>query len=387
MDKPLVYQEQSFIYEKIKDKVSQKFDVNQTLQNHFSFNLKDCFQTIYMIQCLAENNIIIKKSDFIHNKAGREHLFNILKCFAFPPDDFGIEIPTQSKDLYNFFKLRQKPIVMIENNTFFVCHLDFLLDLFWSGIYYLIINSEDKINEKERKSFFNYLGEAFEAYVQLITKDCFGDIFFENLKIKTTNHSLNDGVIRLDKDWILVIETKSKRENAEMISGANPLHAAYQRIIAPESTAGQKRKGIVQLAERINDFRKHNGFTGRITPLLITCCKLKDVGGILSKIAWPEWEKELQKENAYIEFEKCRQNDKPLIAEIEDWERVLSLVKHSQVSLKQLLEYRNGKNFCHMFLNELFWVYVYEKKIKPEPYPLLQDEFQQFVQQMCQEVC
>src|SRR5262249_50235769 len=83
------------------------------------------------------------------------------------------EMPTQSQDLYNFFKLRQKPLVMIENNTFFVCYLDFLLDLFWSGTYYLIINSEDKIVEKERENFFNYLdGKTKEQTLAIIGDAC-----------------------------------------------------------------------------------------------------------------------------------------------------------------------------------------------------------------------
>lgn len=345
------------VYQKIGTFDFEEFYANK------GFDLNSYFLCVFAIQALFSKGMFFKGSVF--DSFTKDYCQKVKNAFHFILNDEKVTIKNfkklNSNIIYQFFSFRQSPILEFNNDEFACLYKEFLEDLYWNGIYYSVV--DPKIKDKIKDDFLQKMGDAFEKYALSLTEWTLKDRVKKMITPK--DNPLNDCVIEIEPDWIMVIEFKHTRQDSQTISGISPTKKIFERILYRGTTSGNAKKGLRQLFKRINEFRENNKKI-RITPVLI----IADIFPVF-KESWGTWEEFLIEDEEYKKFISCNSNDFPLLAGIEAWERLLSLITRKDATIKDILNFREKHDGKYYDLYNLVRSFSQVKKIVENPHPLL----------------
>lgn len=226
--------------------------------------------------------------------------------------------PDWRKEIYEHFELRLKPLIKIQD-VYLCSDLEFVKSAFWDGPYHMVLT--DHPQTPLAKKMMNFLGDTTELFIRAIGKDAFKDRFLDITNKK--GHPLGDGVIKINDDWIAIVESKAARPGIEMVSGDRPITELrdFKKLI---------KDGLSQLSDRIQEYRELDGFKGRITPCLIAAGHIPQ-----HELIWDLIEKDIG--NLYIL--KDTQTDFPFVMDLEAW-TVICAAEKAGIPISEIFQHR-----------------------------------------------
>jgi hypothetical protein len=365
------------IFEGLKDKAKAHnfIDLSAILKETRGFTLDEYFTVLTILYCYWgrltfekwEHKYIIIDPEVVFEKIKipKEKYLKIL-------DSLSVKVcPTAKhpdlknildwkKEIYEYFELRLKPLIKIDNR--YVCSdIEFVKSAFWNGPYHMILT--DYPQTPIAKKMMNFLGDTTEFFVRAVGKDAFKEKFKDI--INGNGHPLGDGVIEINKDWIVIIESKAARPGIEIVSGDKPITELndFKKLL---------KDGITQLNDRISEYREHDKFTGRITPILITAGHVPQ-----HEIIWDFVMKELGK----LSIMNDKKTDFPFVMDLEAW-NVICAAEKAKIHISEILtaRYKNDSvktsSPSYFLFRLIFNDQTLQEPLHPELFSLFEDRME-----------
>ncbi len=308
-------------------------DLSATLEKSRGFSIDEYFAILTILYCYWgrqtfeewDHNYVVINPETIFStaKVSQEKYLKVL-------DSLSVEVrPTRShpslksaqdwkKEIYEQFELRLKPLIKI-NGRYICSDIEFVKSAFWDGPYHMMLT--DHPQTPLAKKMMDFLGDTTELFIRAVGKDAFKDRFVDIINKK--NNPLGDGVVRIADDWIVIVESKAARPGIDMVSGDKPITELrdFKKLL---------KDGLTQLNDRILEYRQNDGFTGRITPCLITAGHIPQ-----HEIIWELVEKELSS----LPMMSDVHTDFPFVMDLEAW-NVICAAEKSGIPISEILQAR-----------------------------------------------
>jgi hypothetical protein len=354
------------MYKGLRESVKEHFkyiDIDNLFLKNRKINFADYYDLMIIIyshfgdfkmEYFETGRFIQREVIFRDIKSDKEKYLNFLDSISINVDSYVPSIPDYEdfnawfSYIYKFYDYRLKPLIKVtvpEGVLYFCTDLQFIINSFWDAPYNIIL-TDYRGDKKLIEDFFGFLGDTLEVYMQKLSAYTFKEKFkLYELKTKVP---LNDGVIQVTPEWVIIIETKAARPTQEMTAGLNPIEniADFDKIV---------RKGMVQLNKRIKEYRRE-GFTGRITPILIGSSFIP-----LNSLIWSRYRSKLS------DLEIFRgMTDHPILMDIESWEVVCA----SSIFSNDLIELINKKLSTNDLIEMSFHDFLYGEYFHGDEPPL-----------------
>lgn len=297
------------------------------------------------------NGMVINIHKIFENVVGDvERINKILMSMSLDLETYKPNIPNEKNYkewysyMYKFYNYRLNPLLKF-NDVLFCVDLHFVINSFWDAPYNIVV-TDHRSNKKKLEHFFHYLGESFEKYIHKISEYAFKEKFSQ--VVLQNGKPLNDGVITLNESWKVIFEVKAGRLTSQATAGTEPFEdiSDFNKLI---------RDGMEQLNNRITEYRQE-GFSGRITPILITSGYVP-----LNEIIWRRLLPHLED----LEIFQNKISDWPIFLDVEAWEAICaSNLKYNDLDKLLNSKLKDLKNWF-MSPHDFLYDHHFSKKEPP----------------------